>query len=183
MRIVAGKYKGRRIKTAKGEKIRPTTDRVREAIFNVLGNKIVNTRVLDLFSGTGSLGIEALSRGASHVTFIDKSPVSLRLVKINLDLIGEAEKARILRGDVFKVLKKLAGKTLPFDVVFADPPYKERFHEEVLLSLKSSKLLTPGAIIIYETASEFEFINFSNGFELLKSKVYGDTKVSFIVHK
>jgi len=183
MRIIGGRYRGRRLKTPKNNKIRPTADRVREAIFNMLGEKICNSRVLDLFCGTGSLGIEALSRGASQAVFVDKNRASLELVKLNLELIGESEKALIFKSDVFKVFSRLAAEKMFFDIVFVDPPYKEQFHKTVLEELASKGLLAKGAVVVYETSHKYKFTEPDPLYVMIKSKKYGDTKVSFFLYE
>ncbi|HBT20039.1 MAG TPA: 16S rRNA (guanine(966)-N(2))-methyltransferase RsmD [Peptococcaceae bacterium] len=183
MRIIGGKYKGRRLKTPKDNKIiRPTSDRVKEAIFNILGEKVQNSRVLDLFCGTGSLGLEALSRGASHVVFVDKSSLSLKLVKSNLELIGECEKALLIKSDVFKAFGRLAAEKKVFDVVFVDPPYKERFHKAILEELALKGLMEKEGVVVYETSKKYEFAEPIPLFVMTRSKGYGDTKVSFFLY-
>ncbi|NLO89296.1 MAG: 16S rRNA (guanine(966)-N(2))-methyltransferase RsmD [Clostridia bacterium] len=183
MRIISGKHRGRRLKTPKNAKIRPTSDRVREAIFNILGEKICSSRVLDLFCGTGALGIEALSRGASHVVFVDKDRASIELVEANLELIGESEKALIFKSDVLKVFSRLAAEKMLFDVVFVDPPYKEQFHKALLKELASGGLLAKGAVVVYETSHKYEFTEPDPLYVMIKSKKYGDTRVFFFLYQ
>ena len=122
MRIVAGEWRGRRIKAPDDDRVRPTADRVREAWMSIIGSEIVDARVLDLFAGSGALGLEALSRGAAVAEFVDVSTRSLRALRENAELLGAGARAILHRGDAVRFASKLAAGT--FDVAFADPPYK-----------------------------------------------------------
>lgn len=181
MRIISGIHKGRKLKPVKGNHIRPTSDRVREAIFSVLAEKVVDCRVLDLFAGSGALGVEGLSRGAQHATFVDKNPVSLSLIKSNLELVGENSRSTVICGDVFRVCESLGKQAQEFDVIFADPPYCEKFHEALVTLIKEQNLLAVNGVIVYETEGQFQFNeNIINSFGRTREKKYGDTKVWFI---
>src|ERR671914_498164 len=120
MRVIAGRYGGRRLQAPSGEATRPTSDRVREALFSVLGDRLEGARVLDLYAGTGALGIEALSRGAAEATFVDRSAEATRTITANLDKTHLTDSARVVRGDVVRFLR---GPGDPVDLVFLDPPY------------------------------------------------------------
>ena len=122
MRIVAGEWRGRRIKAPDDDRVRPTADRVREAWMSIIGSEIVDARVLDLFAGSGALGLEALSRGAAVAEFVDVSTRSLRALRENAELLGAGERAILHRGDAVRFASKLAAGA--FDIAFADPPYK-----------------------------------------------------------
>lgn len=180
MRIIAGLHKGRRLKPIKGNKIRPTTDRVREAIFSVLAERLAEASVLDLFCGSGALGIEALSRGASHATFVDKDFDAVKLVKSNLELVDEFSRSTILKGDVFRICERLGREAVSFDVIFADPPYKTEFHDALVELVAANKLLAPGGVFVYETRPQFELTAPQGNFRETKIKNYGDTKVWFL---
>ena len=181
MRIISGIHKGRRLKPVKGNHIRPTSDRVREAIFSVLAEKTMDSQVLDLFAGSGALGIEALSRGARHSTFVDNHYDSLRLIKSNLELVGETSRAAIIKGDAFRICERLGRQSLHYDIIFADPPYRARFHNDLVGIIKEYSLLAANGVIVYETESEFQFNeNISHCFSRTKEKNYGDTKAWFI---
>ena len=120
MRVISGTAKGRRLQSVPGDATRPITDRVKEALFNILSASILDARLLDLFAGTGSVGIEALSRGAAHVVFVDRSPAALRTVRLNLDHTRLAARATLLHVDAFRYLA--APVEQPFDVVYIAPP-------------------------------------------------------------
>ena len=122
MRIVAGEWRGRRINAPDDERVRPTADRVREAWMSIVGTEIVGARVLDLFAGSGALGLEALSRGAAVAEFVDTSPRSLKALRENADLLGAGERVIIHRGDAVRFVSALGAHA--FDIGFADPPYK-----------------------------------------------------------
>jgi 16S rRNA (guanine966-N2)-methyltransferase len=121
MRIIAGEFRGRRIQPPPDSRVRPTADRVREAWFSILGDAIPGARVLDLFAGSGALGLEALSRGAAHATFVELSPPSLRTLNANVAALGVADRSTVHRGDALRFVARLPERA--FDVAFADPPY------------------------------------------------------------
>lgn len=130
MRIIAGSWRGRRLKTVKGRGVRPTTDRVREAWMAALGADLEDARVLDLFSGSGALGLEALSRGARHVTFVEKARGALEVLRGNVGLLDAGDRCRIVRGDAMAFVQGLGPNE--FDLVLADPPYDRGYAQELL---------------------------------------------------
>jgi 16S rRNA (guanine966-N2)-methyltransferase len=149
VRIVAGRWGGRRLATTKGLATRPTSDRVREALFSILGDRVQDTRVLDLFAGSGALGLEALSRGAAEVTFVDSAAASVAAVKANLGALdGEAE---VHRSDALRFLRAASGQARHYDLVLLDPPYRlaERLGRE--LSELLPAVLAPSALVISES--------------------------------
>ena len=156
MRIVAGKFRSRQIKSLKGRELRPTSDRLRETLFNVLSPVIEGSRFLDIFAGTGAIGIEALSRGAQEAVFLEKHNPAVKLVRENLAALGIVHGFRILSGDAVHSLEKLAqgnGADAPstFDIVFLDPPYAAtNEYERILLLLGRSTLLSDSAIVVAE---------------------------------
>jgi 16S rRNA (guanine966-N2)-methyltransferase len=121
MRVIAGEWRGRRLQAPPGRATRPTTDRVREAWMSVVGPELPDATVLDLFAGSGALGIEALSRGAAHAVFVEQSAPAIRALRTNLDALGAGDRARIVRSDAIRFVDAL--EPLAFDVAFADPPY------------------------------------------------------------
>jgi len=150
MRVVAGKHRGRVLNEFKGKDIRPTADRAKEALFNILQFDIAGSTFLDLFSGTGSIGIEALSRGAGKVVFVDSSLESVKLIKSNLELLKE--KAEVYNSDGITFLQCLSGK---FDYIFIDPPYKSDTGEKALQIISERKLLNVGGAAVYEHDGDY----------------------------
>lgn len=136
MRIISGKYKGHALVSFSASHIRPTTDRVKESLFNIWQSDIEGARVLDLFSGTGSLGIEALSRGAKSVHFVDAHPKSIQILRQNIEKLKINEDHKIQTGDVFQFLKKY--KEEPFDLIFIDPPFTEAIADQVMGAVSRS---------------------------------------------
>ncbi|MGH9390962.1 MAG: 16S rRNA (guanine(966)-N(2))-methyltransferase RsmD, partial [Vicinamibacteria bacterium] len=143
MRIIAGEAKGRNLAALRGLRTRPTAARVREALFDLLGDRIRGASMIDLFAGTGGVGIEALSRGARRVVFVEKDAGALRVLRKNIDLCRFSERAELLAGDVRSALRKLSRASEPFDFLFVDPPYGrsvgDEATEKALLSLPLSE--------------------------------------------
>lgn len=166
MRVIAGSARGRRLEPPQGESIRPTSDRVREASLNALGSLglVQGATVLDLFAGSGALGIEALSRGAAHATFVDADPTAVRLVQRNLDATGLADRATVTRSDAFAVVANGAVA----DVVFADPPYDFDEWHELLAGIGSG-------VVVMESDRALEV---PDGWEVIRERRYGGTVVT-----
>ena len=180
MRIVAGSLRGRKLLPIKGSAIRPTTDRVREAVFNILGRDLSAVRVLDLFAGTGAMGIEALSRGAGSAVFVDSRRDSLALVRKNLERLGLLERSRVIRWDIARSLHCLRGDTSGIALVFMDPPYRQNLIAPALLHLAASSALSPGARIVIEHAASEPLPRQMTGYTLADQRKYGKTFVSFL---
>jgi len=179
MRISGGRVKGRILSSPKGLLIRPTSDRVREAIFNILGQDLSGLSVLDIFSGTGSLGLEALSRGAGHVVFLDKLRESIDLIKKNIDLCGYGDSGMTLRRDLTRGIPW--GHPLlmkQFDLVFLDPPYSKNLSTPVLSGLSKGKRLSSGARVVVESGKTESLPLSFPSLEMVDARVYGDTKIS-----
>jgi 16S rRNA (guanine966-N2)-methyltransferase len=181
MRIVGGKFKGHSLATPDGKATRPTSDRTREAIFNVLthgigGFALEGARVLDLFAGTGALGLEALSRGARFCQFVDDNATARGLIRRNADSLGVIGQSKIWRRDATR-LGPCAPQP-PFDLVFADPPYGKGLGEKALVSLVEGGWLVPGAVVVLEESAKTEVADVA-GLMLLGQRVYGDTQVRF----
>lgn len=186
MRVVGGTIKGRRLMSFKSSSIRPTSDKVREAIFNVLDRPFPFKNVLDLFAGTGALGIESLSRGAESVVFVDNDNSSVGVIKDNLDKCGLTDRAKVMKRDVLSAVGSIKG-TEKFDLVFLDAPYKEfELTLKVLEALKKEDIMDDSCFIVCETSSKDvikkEVIE-EIGFEFIKEKKYGDTAVFFLQNK
>ncbi len=186
MRIVAGKHRGLSLATPKDARVRPTSDRVREALFNVLahndfgiGFKVEGARVLDLFAGTGALGLEALSRGALYVLFVDDHFESRGLIRRNVEAAHATGATKIWRRDA-TVLGDMPGNAGgPFDLVFLDPPYRKGLAELALVSARDGKWFAPNALVVAEMAADEAFA-MPAGFSALDERTYGDTKVVFL---
>jgi 16S rRNA (guanine(966)-N(2))-methyltransferase RsmD len=152
VRIIAGRHKGRRLKTPSWSGLRPTSDKLRETLFNILAPRIEGARVLDGYAGTGAVGLEALSRGAAHVRFVENDRRAVALIRANLDLCGIEEGYTIEHGDVGAVLRQRCPDER-FDVMFLDPPYAERV-TDILAS--AGRLLSPGGLVVLERATRDE---------------------------
>ncbi|MEE9388139.1 MAG: 16S rRNA (guanine(966)-N(2))-methyltransferase RsmD [Paracoccaceae bacterium] len=183
MRIISGKKRGLKLASVgKGDMaahLRPTTDRVRESIFNVLmggayGNPIAGVRVLDLFAGTGALGLEAWSRGAAHVSFVDDGAKALSLIRQNIELCRAGPETNVQRRSATQLGKC---NTDPFDLIFLDPPYGKGLGEKALTSALAGGWVSPGALIVFE---EGQALPPPGGFDQLDMRRYGDTHVHFL---
>ncbi len=183
MRIVAGCFKSRRLKFIKSPEIRPTMDRVKESLFNVLGDHINRKAVLDIFAGCGSLGLEALSRGASKCVFVDNNRAALTLLKENIKLLHlDADEAEVIGRDWKSALKMLETQEKCFDFVFMDPPYKRvDMTQNVLMRLATSGILRPKAKIVVEHDSNLELEGeLLEKFGKIRSLRFGETYISFL---
>lgn len=179
MRVIAGTAKGRRLKTLKGVHQRPTTNRVKESIFAMLGEQIHEADVLDLFAGTGNLGIEALSRGARTVLFIDNSVQAREIIEENLHLTQFIDKAEIWLSDCYSALKQLQTKGRGFDLVFADPPYGRGFGRPTLLGLDKYGLLKSEGLFILEHPSDEDIHCPLRSMHKVVEKIFGQTQIQF----
>lgn len=176
MRIIAGSLKGRRLFTPKDRAIRPTSDRVRESLFSILGARVVNAQFLDLFCGVGACGIEALSRGAAHATFVDESRESLRLVRQNLEKCGVAVQSMVMQG---RIPEDLRSSMPPFHIIFADPPYTYTLYESLLTAIVARSLLLPGGLVVIETSRACTLPDQVSSLHKTDCRIYGDTALSF----
>jgi len=181
MRIVAGKFRGKTLTSPSDESIRPTADRVRESMFNILSSRIGpvfdGVRVLDLFAGTGALGLEALSRGAAHVTFVDMGAEARGLIRDHIEAFGAGGITKLLRRDATDL--GTPGSLKPFDLVFLDPPYGQGLGERTLTNLAPKGWLAPGATVVFEESAEAT-IEIPVGFTLDDRRVYGAAAVHFL---
>jgi 16S rRNA (guanine966-N2)-methyltransferase len=181
MRIVGGEYRGRPLAAPKSGAIRPTTDRTRESLFNILSHSypqsLDGTRVLDLFSGTGALGIEALSRGARFCQFVEESAEGRGLLRENVEAFSLQGKTRIFRRDATDLGP--AGAIDPFDLVFADPPYCKGLGERALVCAAENGWLKDGALIVLEEAATAN-LSLAASLETLDSRSYGETIIRIL---
>ena len=175
MRVIAGDYKGRKLRTPSDYSIRPTTDKVKEALFSILAEEIYGSRVLDLFSGTGNLGIEALSRGADECVFGDNSRESIRLIKENIAHCGAEDGAVVMPGDFRKLLMNVQGT---FDIILLDPPYGKGLMEPCFELIRERGLLSDGGVIVAEHRKEERFPDELQGYRKVKERKYGIVMLS-----
>jgi 16S rRNA (guanine(966)-N(2))-methyltransferase RsmD len=181
MRIIAGEFKGRRLQFIKTPGIRPAMDRVKESLFNVLGGLLMDKEVLDLFAGSGSIGLEAISRGASRCVFVDKDRSTIGVLKENIEKLGlSGDRAEVLCLDWKRALKGLREQGNKFDFLFIDPPYKRQdIYENVLLELLSFDIVREGARAVVEHESRKDFKCWvPPEWEYLRTQKFGQTSLS-----
>lgn len=181
MRVIAGTAKRLQLKTVKGDNTRPTTDRIKETLFNMLQNDIEDCRFLDLFSGSGAIGIEALSRGAKEVVFVENNKEAINCIKDNLIFTKLVNSGIVMSYDVITAISMLEGRNAKFDIVFMDPPYNKEIEKEVLDRLKQSEIIDSDTMIIVEASLNTSFSYLRDmGYELFKEKKYKTNKHMFI---
>ncbi|MBC2714858.1 MAG: 16S rRNA (guanine(966)-N(2))-methyltransferase RsmD [Desulfobacteraceae bacterium] len=180
MRIISGEFKGKKLVSLRGAATRPTADRVRESIFNILTPNIFNASVLDLFSGTGALGLEALSRGAASAVFIDSSASAVKTIQKNITACRAETRARVIRWDITKNLNCLQSEASAVDLVFMDPPYNKNYIVPTLKKLMKRDALKNGATIIIEHSAAEAVPKDLMGLHMTDHRIYGKTLVSFL---
>ncbi|EPR38940.1 MULTISPECIES: 16S rRNA (guanine(966)-N(2))-methyltransferase RsmD [Desulfococcus] len=180
MRIISGRLRGRKLLPIRGNAVRPTSDRVREAIFNIIGRNIAEARVLDLFAGTGAMGIEALSRDARSAIFIDNRKASVAAVRKNLEHLGLTERSRVVLWDIDRNLNCLTPHEPDIHLVFMDPPYHKNLIGPALFHLRQRRILAPGALVVVEHAASEPLPEQLSGYDLSDQRKYGKTLVSFL---
>ena len=180
MRVIAGSAKSLRLKTLDGLDTRPTTDRIKETLFNIIGPSVYGSVFLDLFSGSGGIGIEALSRGAKEAVFVGNNPKAMRYIKDNLKFTRLEHKAATITGDVMNALYQLEGEKV-FDIIFMDPPYDRGLEHKVLDYLSGSELVYDDTTIIVEASRDTDFSYAEQlGFTVIREKLYKTNKHVFI---
>jgi len=182
LRVIAGELKGRKLHTASGLRTRPTAERTREAIFNILGSTVQQAHVLDLFAGTGAYGIEALSRGAASVLFIEVDRQACVVLTGNIQTCGMADKARVLRWDASRNLNCLRTHEPRFQLVFMDPPYGRGLVEPALSHLHQARCATDGARLVVEHDKDDPLPEPAMPYRLHDQRRYGRTLVSFLTY-
>lgn len=182
MRVIAGEKKGRRLARPKSPRLRPTTDFWKELIFSVVGDDLRNGLVLDLFSGGGGLGIEALSRGAARAVFVDNDPRSLKVLYENLSRTDLTNKSDVIRQSVSAAMKRLESSGLQFDLILADPPYSAKVAGMTLRKIAEADLLNRTGWLIIEHGVSENLSERIAGLILIKEKTRGETTVSFFRH-
>lgn len=175
MRVVAGIHKGRQLKAVPGNNTRPTTDKVKEAVFQMLGPFFEGGVALDLFAGSGSLGIEALSRGIDSCVFVDKHPKAIQTIRENITTLRLEEQVEIFRADAFRALSAAAKRGLMFDLIFVDPPYGKINYLDILELILEEKLLNDGGIIYCEHDSNETLLDTVADLSVIKRVNYGGT--------
>ena len=183
MRIITGRVRGLQLTVPKNMDVRPTADRVKESIFNIIGTKIIGAKVLDLFAGTGNLGLESWSRRADKITFIDESKESLRLVNSNINKCRANEDCTVIKGSAVTVAERLYFQQQRFDFAFCDPPYNKGWIEKILELLGRCPFLTPGGYLVIERSAHNELPELPQGYELVRSQQYGETLVDFVIYQ
>lgn len=180
MRVISGKYRGRSLKSPKHQGVRPTADRVKEALFNILGARINGAAFLDLFTGTGGIGIEAISRGAAKVVFADQNPSSIRLINQNLSILQPDEHVRLLQLPFERAIDLLANENNLFDIIFLDPPFEGGILTQAIQRILERDILNAEGLIIAEHPRKL-ILNIP-GFEG-ETRNYGDICLTFLVKR
>lgn len=179
-RISGGSEKGRKLRSSKSAGLRPTSERVRSAIFSLIGPETVEgATVLDLYAGTGAFGIEALSRGANSTDFVELDAMRCKDIRNSVKEFGFAERSRVIRGNVERILGTIEGR---YSLVFADPPYKNDPWDTVMQRLQAQELLEVGAVVVAEHSQTYEIDDQYGDLEIWKQRRYGDTTVSIFVN-
>ena len=176
MRVIAGSARRLQLKTIEGLDTRPTTDRIKETLFNMLQNDLAGCRFLDLFAGSGGIGIEALSRGAKEAVFVEKNPKATACIRQNLEFTRLADRGRVMETDVFSALSRLENQGA-FDYIFMDPPYNMGLIEPALEAAAESGALSENGIIVLESDST-DFRDEFSGLEIIKQRRYGRTYIT-----
>jgi 16S rRNA (guanine966-N2)-methyltransferase len=180
MRVIAGRYKSRKLRALRGMEMRPTSDRLRETLFNVLGKLVEDALFVDLFAGSGAVGIEALSRGARHAIFVESHAPAAALVRDNLKSLDIAGGAEVLMMDAARGLEKLAARRMVADLIFLDPPYEDAAsYDNVLAFLDASRLVAPAGLVIAEHSRRMVLEGRLSRLECVRLLEQGDASLSF----
>jgi len=177
MRVIAGSAKSLHLYSVKGFHVRPTADRIKESLFSSVGRRVVDSRFLDLYSGTGAIGIEALSRGAEFAVFVDNSKECVKIIEKNLDHTKLRDRGRIINGNAISAINDLSGGEI-FDIIFLDPPYNKNLIFETLESITENGLISENGLVIAEYGP-FEDIVCPKGLEIINEKDYKTTRMVF----
>ena len=181
MRIITGKARGLHLNVPKNYEVRPTADRVKESLFNIIGSKVVDAAVLDLFAGSGNLGLESWSRGARFVQFVDNSRMSLQLTDSNIRKCRAEADCKVLKHDAEAAVDLLFKKGQRFDLIFVDPPYNKGWVQKILAKLVNNPLLAENGWLVAEHSAHDDIAGaVPEGYEIFRSQGYGETVLSFI---
>jgi 16S rRNA (guanine(966)-N(2))-methyltransferase RsmD len=178
-RIIAGRFRGRRLRTPTGSATRPTGDRMKESLYNVLGDRVAGTRVLDLYAGSGALGLEALSRGAARVVFVETAPAALVALDANATTLGVGAEVEVVRDDALRYLARV--RAAAFDLVLADPPYA--LGVESALLERSGDVLVPGGMLVLQHHRRWQAPDGLAGWTRLRARRFGDTVIDFFARE
>lgn len=179
LRVITGEARGRKLKAVEGLATRPTTDRTKQSLFNAIQFDIEGRRVLDLFAGTGQLGIEALSRGAADCVFADQASAAIAVIRENLRTVGFEKRAEVLQGEALGILRRFPEDR--FGLIFLDPPYEGGLMEAALERIRRGRLLQPGGLIVCESLREET--PGEGGFEVLRDYVYGKSRIRLLTRR
>ncbi len=182
MRIIAGSARSLPLKTIEGKDTRPTTDKIKETLFNVLQFDIAGSYFLDLFAGSGQIGLEALSRGANYAVFVENSKKAAACIQDNIKFTKFEKESNLITSDAVTAIRTMDGK-YKFDIIFMDPPYDKDLEKDVLYALSDSSLLKDDSIIVVESSlnTNFDYIS-EYGYEIVKEKIYKTNKHTFLHH-
>lgn len=184
MRVISGSRRGRSLQAIPGKSTRPTTDKVKEAIFSMIGQPYHDgSWGLDLYAGTGGLGIEALSRGLEHMIFVDQNKKAFDIIKQNLTSLDLLDQSEVYKNEASRALKAIVKRELKFTLIFLDPPYAEQKIASQLAVFDDYKLLVPGGMIVVETGTGEELPSRVGSLFLAKNQVYGDTEIRIYQYK
>lgn len=184
MRVISGSRKGQVIQAVPGKSTRPTTDKVKEALFNLIGQPFFEGGYgLDLYAGTGSLGIEALSRGFEHMIFVDQHPLAIRIIKQNIKKLHFEKQSEIYKNDAHRALKALKNRSIQFNMIFLDPPYARGKIVDQLTFIDEAQMLFPQGIVIVEASKESVFPERVGAMHLLKHQIYGETTLTIYIRQ
>lgn len=179
MRVIAGKARGTKLAAPDGLETRPTADRIKESLFNMITSDLYDCRFLDLFSGSGGIGIEALSRGAKEAVFVDLSKEALKCIKENIEKTKFRDKSAVLKTSVEAAFNQFKQHHRKFDIIFMDPPYNKDIIDDTIKLIEKYELLASNGVIIVERDSAYKMVAYE-GFAIWKEKNYGKTTISFL---
>lgn len=183
MRVIAGTYKGRKLQSVPNNLTRPTTDKVKEALFQMIGPYFSGGMCLDLFAGSGALGIEAISRGMEKAIFVDQQSKAIQTIYANLDVLDIEDHAEVYRTEAFRALKAAGKRNLTFDLVFLDPPYEKISYEKLLEALLTYELVTDKTIIVCEHERRQPLPDYYEGFQKFKTERYSNSTAITLYQK
>ncbi|MGB2599574.1 MAG: 16S rRNA (guanine(966)-N(2))-methyltransferase RsmD [Candidatus Omnitrophota bacterium] len=178
MRIIAGEFRGRKIKQPESDQVRPTKDRIREAVFNIITELVPDANVLDLFAGSGAFGLEALSRGAKKAVFVEQGRENGGVIEENIKSLDVGDRAKVIISDVFKSLEELKEEKETFNLVFADPPYLKSVAKKTLIKINHYDILNHSGSLIIEHHTGESLPDSEGDVSIVKRKTYGNTSIS-----